>query len=92
ELRISGLEDSKSQSGLTEGDRLVGKEIERTLRSIFRNEYWCRLESDSVFIHIGWDYYMYVGVLEAKESTIKKIEDRGLYVEDFISPFHSGKR
>ena len=88
ELIVDGLEDYKNISGLTEGDTIKGKEIEGTLRSILRDEYWCLLKSESAFVHIGYDYYMYVGVIEVNKSTLKNIENRGLYVENFISPFH----
>ncbi len=88
EFLVVGLEDSAGRSGLAEGKTVKASEIERILRMLLRNECWCRLESDSSFIHVGWDFYMYVGAAQTRDSTLKKIEHRGLYSEDCISPYH----
>jgi hypothetical protein len=57
-------------------------------RSVLREEWWCRFESDAGFVHFGSDYYMYVGVrcpaVEAQAAAVK----RGLFVEPFTSPYH----
>ena len=91
EFTICGLEDQSGQSGLIDGSKIEGKEIERTLRGMLREEYWCRLESEEAFIHIGWDYYMYVGIPGITEEAKERILNRGLYVENFISPYHLEK-
>ncbi len=91
EFTICGLEDQTERSGLIEGSQIDGPEIERILRGILREEYWCRLETKEAFIHVGWDYYMYVGVPEAGDSTMERISNRGLFVEDFTSPYHPEK-
>ncbi len=88
ELTVLGLEDHNRSSNLTEGSKIEGREIEEVLRSLLREEYWCRLESEEAFIHIGWDYYMFVGVSEVRAETKESILDRGLYIEDSISPYH----
>lgn len=28
---------------------------------ILRHNIWCRLKSDDMYVHFGWDYYMYIG-------------------------------
>jgi hypothetical protein len=88
ELTVVSLEDHNGKSMLAEGSKIEGTQIERVLRSLLREEFWCRLESEEAFIHIGWNYYMYVGVSEVREETQERILNRGLYVEDFISPYH----
>ena len=57
------------------------------LQNILRNKYWCTLESEKGFVHIGWDYYMYIGCEREKEDCIKETEENGLFVEKFNSPY-----
>jgi hypothetical protein len=60
--------------------------FQNILRGILRNKYWCRLKSNNSFVHIGWDYYMYVGCNKEVVSIINKTEKNGLYVEEMESP------
>ena len=57
------------------------------IRQVLREEFWCRLEAEIGFVHIGYDYYMYVGsnkrCLNA-ESLAKRL---GLFIEPFQSPY-----
>ena len=58
------------------------------IQSILRNKLWCKLELDhTMYVHFGWDYYMYIGSAKACPSAIKKIEEIGLFVEPFVSPY-----
>jgi len=47
----------------------------------------CRLEGADAFVHVGWDYYMYVGVPRPCPAACRQANDLGLYVEDFASPY-----
>ena len=87
-LQIRDLQDLKSRSTFKEGDVVLIKELAPVLRSLLRGEYWCRLESEQSFIHFGWDYYMYIGVNNASSESILRTTEKGLYVEEFISPYH----
>lgn len=44
-----------------EGTTLDMKAFGRALRSVLREDSWCRFESPDGFVHVGYDYYMYVG-------------------------------
>jgi hypothetical protein len=55
---------------------------------VLREEFWCRLEGVEGFIHIGWDYYMYVGVPIPCPAAQMRAAALGLYVEEFASPYH----
>ena len=88
-LRVSGLEDSSHQSHVQEGEIIPIEHLEPVLRALLREEFWCRLEAVDGFIHVGWDYYMYVGVIKGDELAISKATNRGLFVEDFVSPYHA---
>ena len=53
-----------------------------------REDMWCQLVSDKMFVHFGYDYYMYIGADGDCVGAIKKIEEAGLFVEEFSSPYH----
>jgi len=87
ELKVVGLENhGRSVSAPTEGGLISLQELPAVLQSLLREEYWCKLESASAFIHVGYDYYMYIGVpcrCFAAEALALKL---GLFPEAFKSP------
>jgi hypothetical protein len=88
ELTIGGLENHKKRDlEFGEGSTLPLNRIGDVIRSLLREEFWCRLESNSGFVHVGWDYYMYIGVLHPCPSAERRAKELGLYVEDFESPY-----
>lgn len=88
-LRVEGLENSrKQQLGFGEGAMLPLDRVGEVVGRILREEFWCRLESSSAFLHFGWDYYMYIGVASHCPRARAKAIQLGLYVEDFVSPYH----
>jgi hypothetical protein len=88
QLTVRGLENA---SGLplqfSEGDALPLEQIALVLRRALREEFWCRLEADEAFVHVGWDYYMYLGVPHPCPTAQRHAENLRLYVEDFASPY-----
>ena len=67
---------------------LVNKNlIESIARLILRETFWCKLESEKMYVHFGWDYYMYIESTNFCEKDIEKIEQSGLFVEQFQSPY-----
>lgn len=87
-LSIKSLEDYQNKCSYKDGDFIPLIDLEGVVRSLLRGEFWCMLESDSAFIHIGYDYYMYIGAQSASLNEIARVKDRGLYVEEFVSPYH----
>jgi hypothetical protein len=61
--------------------------LEDMIRRLLRGEFWCRLEAAESFIHIGYDYYMYVGAPRACEQSCSLARSAGLFVEPFLSPY-----
>ena len=58
------------------------------IQAILRNKLGCKLEFDNtMYVHFGWDYYMYIGSAKACQSTIQNIDGMGLFVEPFVSPY-----
>ena len=75
-------------NALKENDLLSLEQIKMASKLILREYFWCKLISKhKMFVHFGYDYYMYIGsALECKDA-IQKIRESGLYVEDFKSPY-----
>ncbi len=87
-LRVVGLEIRDDRpSAPVEGSVITQADFPSVCRSVLRREFWCKLEADDRFVHFGWDYYMYVGVVNPCERSILRAEALGLFVEDFESPY-----
>jgi len=71
------------------GQKVNKLEVADIARLVLREFLWCKLEEDQkIFVHFGYDYYMFIGSSEKPpKSIIKKIEKMGLFVEEFESPY-----
>lgn len=72
-----------------DGDLINKEHIKSIVRLVLRNILWCRLETHDMYVHIGYDYYLYVGSRHPCKKTIKAIERTGLFVEEYESPYHA---
>jgi hypothetical protein len=88
ELNVVGLEDYQNKSRHKENDTISIDKLEKELRSLLRGDFWCKYESELGYVHVGYDYYMYIGVSSVESETIERAENRGLFVEEFTSPYH----
>jgi hypothetical protein len=70
-----------------EGAVLSLDEAAGVIRRVLREEFWCRLEGNGGFIHIGYDYYMYVGVARPCPEAEDVTRLLGLFVEPLPSPY-----
>ncbi|MFD2332527.1 hypothetical protein ACFSR7_24990 [Cohnella sp. GCM10020058] len=70
--------------------QLVDKESAGSLsRLALRENLWFKLiAGDKLFVHFGYDYYMYIGSDLACSAVINKIINSGLFAEPWISPYH----
>jgi hypothetical protein len=89
-LRVRGLENA-AQSDSAPAEELEGERLRAAFRAVLREEFWCRFESPSAFVHFGWDYYMYVGVRDECGEAQARARALGLYVEDYPSPYPCGE-
>jgi len=87
-LKVVALEDYQKRSRYKKNDLVPAAVLEIELQSLLRGDFWCRLESDYGFIHVGHDYYMYIGVNKVDPKIIERVSNRGLFVEEYISPLH----
>ena len=87
-LVVCGLENCHLRPmEFGEGSLFDAEQIGPVIRHILREEYWCRLEGPSSFLHIGWDYYMYIGVPCQCPDTHELARSLRLYLEVFPSPY-----
>ena len=87
-LHVVGLEAQPDAVGAPLADDTLNLEqIASVLRGLLREEFWCRLEGENMFVHVGWDYYMYVGVPHQCPIAEASAQSRGLFVEAFASPY-----
>ena len=86
-LQIQGLEDYKHVCQFTPKQKVYLCEILNISQDCLREKYWCRLESDKMFIHFGYDYYMYIGSNLTYDEMKKIVDEQGLYIEKRKSPY-----
>jgi hypothetical protein len=84
-----GVEDHNHSFRVSEGARLSEVDAIDAVRQMLRGEGWCRLlDNDRFYIHVGWDYYLYVGTQQPCERSVALAESKGLFVDrDFPSPY-----
>ena len=86
-LTVEGLEAHGNPPLIAAGSSLGLSEVAEVIRRVLREEFWCRLEGPEAFVHLGWDYYMYVGVPRACPGAERLAHRVGLYAEAFRSPY-----
>jgi hypothetical protein len=88
ELTVVGLENHRQSAAAPRNGSLIKlEEVPAVLRSLLREEFWCKLEGPSSFIHVGYDYYMYVGTPIECTSASDFAQRSELFVEAFKSPY-----
>jgi hypothetical protein len=40
-----------------------------------------------VYVHFGWDYYMYLGIPIHCPNALSYAKEKGIFVEPFVSPY-----
>jgi hypothetical protein len=64
-VTAEGVEDSTGKFRVSEGTELSPTQAVEAVRQMLRDEGWCRLvDDDRFYVHVGWDYYLYVGTEE----------------------------
>jgi hypothetical protein len=92
-LRVEGLENQRGHVlNFREGSLLPLEHVGDALRRILREEFCCRFNAVNGFVHVGWDFYMYVGVRCPCPSAQARATELGLFVEEFRSPYNEESR
>lgn len=85
-LNINDLSVNVERSSYFEGQSIYISQLGDVIRSILREDIWCKLVSDRCEFHFGYDFYMYfVSKIEPLEC-ISKIETK-LTVQKYKSPY-----
>lgn len=84
---LSSASEIHAFKNIKEGINLYTQEISDTIRLILREYLWCRLAAPKMYVHFGYDYYMYIGTAALCANAINTIHDMGLFVEPYISPY-----
>lgn len=75
-------------ASIKDKDILKINQIKDLCRLALRNYVWCKLEYDeTMFVHFYFDYYMYIGSKSECKKAVESIEESGLFVEEFESPY-----
>jgi hypothetical protein len=87
-LAVAGLENHGRVPLLFRDGSVLGLEqIGEVVRRVLREDFWCRLEGTGAFVHLGYDYYMYVGTPHPCPAARVLASGQGLFVEEFHSPY-----
>ncbi|MGY0613481.1 hypothetical protein [Luteimonas sp. A501] len=90
-LAVHGLENhGEAMLSFDEGTHLSLEQVGATLGRLLQEEFWCKLEGPNSFIHVGYDYYMYLGVPTTCPNAVELAVSLGLFVEPFQSPYSTG--
>lgn len=77
------LEDEFKTIDLYEDKAVDISEIETVIKMLLRDYIGCSLEIDGKFeLFFGYDFYMYVSILDINPETIDEIRKLGLFVEE----------
>lgn len=84
DYKITDLENYKNLD-YHNGDKIQCVYIEPLIHDILREKLWCKLRSNKLEFHFGYDYYMYFVSYESPIS-IGNINTQ-LKIEEFESPY-----
>ena len=87
-LNVVSLEKNAPEKEAEEEDFLKLNALKNIFQSVLREEIWCKFENESHYVHFGYDYYMYIGTPDECINAREQAKLRGLYVEEFKSPYH----
>lgn len=75
--------DAAFVSRIKDGARLDMTEIEKTVKLVLRDCFWCELSSESgaVRVEFGYDFYVYLQGVNIDADTIASFRSEGIYIE-----------
>jgi hypothetical protein len=74
-------------SNVKNGDYISADKLELLSQLLLRGKIWCKFQNREMFVHFGFDYYMYIGSVKECSDSLIKISSSGLFVESFESPY-----
>jgi hypothetical protein len=85
QLKVNGLEVSEDCK-YKEGQSVDVTDVVSLVEGVLRETFWCKLVSDEVEFHFGYDFYMYA-VCSLELADVKNVASSLLNVESFESPY-----
>lgn len=85
QLKVHALE-AFEDCNYKEGQSVDVAEVVSLVESVLREVFWCKLVSDEVEFHFGYDFYMY-SVCSLELADLKDVASSLLNVESFESPY-----
>ena len=86
-LRIINLEKYE-ECVWTEGQNVTLGNIDAIICDCLRNVCWCKLERDDVYVHFGYDYYVYMSSHTDSDTMIGICDKYNLFAEKILaSPY-----
>jgi hypothetical protein len=87
-VTASSVEPRRSKLVISDGMFVDTALLPAVLRELLRCTMWCKLEHDHEFyIHVGYDYYMYIGYVDDLPTSLESAARSGLFVEGCPSPY-----
>ncbi len=86
-LTIADLEINDPVSWIN-GQMIMLNEVALLVQDCLKEKCWGRLSGDGVFVHFGYDLYMYVGCNLPRDAVCEIGEKYALFAEEFLSPHH----
>ena len=84
----NGFDYSDSALILAENTEYRNDSLKQIIKLILREKIGGQLTSkNGMFVHFGYDYYMYIGISRHYPKVVSSIQSLGLYVESFESPY-----
>lgn len=85
-LNIEELEINTTSSPYLNGQKIRIEQLDGIIKSILREEIWCKLTSVDCEFHFGYDFYMYFVSTINPNRCINKIQT-SLTVQNYKSPY-----
>jgi hypothetical protein len=85
-LTVNYLENNTDDCAYVEGQSIHISELSNILKSILREEIWCKLISNKCEFHFGYDFYMYFVSKIDPQEYIDNIATE-LTVQKYKSPY-----
>jgi len=88
-IEYENNQNYKTDKLLIENKKFYNKEQVKLLsRLILRELIWGKLVFDKqMFVHFGYDYYMYIGLEKKPKQALNTAQELGLFTEKFKSPY-----
>lgn len=81
------INTEKYYKNLRNNQIILKDELHMCISLILRENIWCKLSNKLMFVHFGYEYYMYIGSVKSINHKLKEIMGLGLYVEQMKSPY-----